>query len=40
MKIASKYRANARHQTSVCPGFIGEMARFNTNSAVSRQKLV
>src|SRR5258705_9215318 len=39
MKIASKYLANARHQTSVRPGFIGEMTRPNTNSGVSRQKL-
>ena len=39
MKIASKYLANARHQTSVRPGFIGEMTRPNTNAGVSRQKL-
>ena len=38
-KSASKYLANARHQTSVRPGFIGEMTRPNTNDGVSRRKL-
>jgi hypothetical protein len=40
MKIVSKNLGNARHQTSVCPGFIGEVTRRDTNSGVSRQKLV
>jgi hypothetical protein len=39
IKIASKYLANAPHQTSVRPGFIEEMTRPDTNDGVSRQKL-